>query len=30
MQSFYGKDSEGEEAWGINGKEGIPKKYLRN
>ncbi len=52
-QSFYGKDSDGEEGWGINsyqliysgdrwwitnmvwtmsenGKEGIPKKYLKN
>lgn len=53
MQSFRGKDSEGEEGWGVNsyqliysnnrwwivnmvwtmtakGKEGIPKKYLKN
>lgn len=53
MQSFYGKDSGGQEGWGVNsyqliysgdrwwianmvwamsskGKEGIPKKYLKN
>ncbi len=53
MQSFYGKDSDGEEGWGVNsyqliysgdrwwitnmvwamsskGREGIPKKYLKN